>query len=139
MLEFLATLCSGLFAGAAIYVSLVQQPAALGAEGGVAGRLFAPMYARASRMQAPLAFVGSAAGLLAWITGSGWLWLLGALLLAGVIPLTLLRIQPITRELLAPDRDPEAPETIALLDQWGALHGGRSVLGALSFLCFLLA
>lgn len=135
MLHFVAVLCAGLFTGAAVYVSLVQQPAAL--EAGVAGRLFAPMYGRAAALQASLAVVGSLAGLLAGITGgAGGLSIVGALLLFAVVPYTLVRIKPLNDALVEPDRDPSAEETLRLLEQWGRLHRLRSLAGALAFLCF---
>lgn len=138
MLEFFATACSGVFAGAAIYISVVQQPAALEAGGGVAAALFPPMYRRAARMQASLAVVGSLSGLLAWLSGAGLLWLAGAVLLGFVIPFTLLRIKPVNDQLLAPGLDPAAPEVAELVRTWGRLHRIRSASSALAFLVFLL-
>lgn len=139
MNEFLATLCAGIFAGAAIYVSAVQHPAAVEAGRPVAAALFPPMYRRAAPIQGGLAVVGSISGLLAWISGSGASWLLGALLLGSVVPLTLLVIKPVGDRLLVPGLDPEAPELPDLLRRWGRLHALRSASSALAFLLFLLA
>lgn len=135
MLHLVALLCGGIFAGAAVYISVVQQPAAL--QAGVAGRLFAPMYARAAPMQASLAMIGSLAGLLAGVTGSaGGLSIVGALLLLAVVPYTLVRIKPLNDALCEPTCEPDAPETLRLLGQWGRLHHARSLAGGLAFLCF---
>ena len=102
LLEFLATACAGIFAGAAIFVSVVQHPAVLEVGGTSSARFFPPMYRRGAPMQAGLAMVGSVAGLLAWFFGSGLLCLVGALLLGSVIPFTLFRIKPVNDRLLAP-------------------------------------
>lgn len=63
-LELIATVCAGLFAGAAIYINLVEHPARL--EGGTAAALaqWRPSYRRATIMQASLAVVGSVS---AWL------------------------------------------------------------------------
>ena len=65
MFEFLALLCAGVFFGAAVYVSIVQHPAALRVGGALAARFFPPMYQRAAPMQASLAILGSVSGLVA--------------------------------------------------------------------------
>ena len=54
----LATFCCGIFFGAALYISLVQHPAALETGADFAARFFTPMYNRAAIMQASLALVG---------------------------------------------------------------------------------
>ena len=138
MLEFLATACSGIFAGAAIYVSVVQHPAVLQVGNAIAAKSFPPMYRRATPMQAGLAVVGSLSALLAWLTGSGVLWLLGALVLGFVVPFTLFAIKPVNDQLLAPGLDLSAPEVPELLRRWGVLHRVRSGSSALAFLLFLL-
>lgn len=136
MLEFLATACATIFAGAAIYISVVQHPAALDAGTEIARALFRPMYRRAAPMQAGLAVVGSLAGLLAWLSGSGWPWLIGALLLGSVVPFTLLRIKPVNDQLLGLDAD--VPDASTLLRRWGRLHWVRSGCGAAGALLYLL-
>jgi hypothetical protein len=55
--EFLATLGTGLFAGAALYVNLAEHPARMSRDTRVALEVWAPSYALATRMQAPLAIV----------------------------------------------------------------------------------
>jgi len=139
MLELLATACAGLFAGAAVFVSAVQHPAALESGTRVAGPLFPPFYRRAALMQAGLAAVGSLAGILAWLSGSGAGWLVGSLLLGSVVPFTLVAMRDLNARLLAPELDPDHPELPELLRRWGRLHAVRSACGGLGFLVFLLA
>lgn len=138
MNELLATLCCGIFAGAAVYISAVQHPAAVRAGIPVAAAFFPRMYRRAAPMQGGLAGVGSVSALLAWLSGSGTSWLAGALLLGSAIPVTLLVIKPVNDRLLAPDLDPADPAVPGLLRRWGRLHAVRSASSALAFVLFLL-
>jgi Anthrone oxygenase len=133
ILEILATLCAGLFAGAAIYINAVEHPARLACGTALAVREFAPSYHRATVMQVPLALLGLLASVGAgWRTGHG-AFLVGGLLLGAVVPFTLLVILPTNRRLLAPTLDPDSLEAAALLRRWGQLHAVRSVLGGLAF------
>ena len=135
--ELLAIACSGLFAGAAAYISVVQQPAALRAGVGVALAYFPHMYRHAAPMQVALAIAGSVSGFVAWIQGAGVLWLAAALLLGSVIPFTLLGIKPVNDRLLASGLDPGAAETRELLQRWARLHAVRSASSTVAFLLFL--
>jgi uncharacterized membrane protein len=133
LFEFLATLCSGLFAGAAIYITLVEHPARLECGTEVAATEFGPSYRRAALMQASLAAIGLVAAVVAWIQGGGVVVLLGGLLLGLVIPFTLLVILPTNQRLLDPDLDRSSAEASMLLDRWGRLHAVRSGLSSVAF------
>jgi len=133
LFELIATLCAGLFAGAAIYISLVEHPARLECGTELAVTEFGPSYRRATLMQASLAAVGLAAALVAWFQGRGLLVLVGGLLLGVVIPFTLVIIFPTNKRLLDPGLDRRSAEAAALLDRWGRLHAVRSVLSAIAF------
>jgi hypothetical protein len=71
LLELLATLCAGLFAGAAIYITLVEHPARLECGTQLATTEFGPSYRWASFMQASLAAIGLVAAVAAWVQGRG--------------------------------------------------------------------
>jgi hypothetical protein len=137
MLELLATACAGAFAGAALYISVVQHPAVLELGAPTASAFFPLMYRRAAPLQAGLAIVGSIAGACAWIAGAGALCLLGALLLGFVVPFTLLGIKPVNDRLLEPGLDPSAGDVPRLLRRWGILHGVRTASSGAAFLVFL--
>lgn len=136
MLQILATLSTGLFAGAAIYISLVEHPVRTILETQAAATQWAPSYRRATWMQAPLAIVGLLAGALACLMGAGIGWLIGALLIGAVVPVTFKIIMPTNHMLLEPGRDLNSPETRALLDRWGKLHLFRSGLSMVAFALF---
>jgi hypothetical protein len=131
--ELVATLCAGLFAGAAIYITLIEHPARLECGTELAATVFGPSYRRAAVMQASLAAVGLVAAGLAAVRGSGTVVLIGGVVLGSVIPFTLLVILPTNRRLLAPDLVRGSAEAAALLRHWGRLHMVRSVTGVLAF------
>jgi hypothetical protein len=62
-LEFIATFTAALFAGAALYINLAEQPARMRLDTRAAALQWAPSYARATWMQAPLALPSLVAGL----------------------------------------------------------------------------
>ena len=132
-LMVVAVLCCGIFAGAAIYINLVEHPARTEVGTAAAHAEWAPSYRRATLMQAPLAIIGGIAAFGAWLTGAGLGWLIGGLLLVSVVPVTFLVIMPTNRALLAPDASKDVPRLTALLARWNRLHAIRSLLSAVAF------
>ena len=130
--ELLALVCAALFAGASIYVSVVEHPARLLCGPAVALAQWRPSYKRAAAMQSALAAVGVLSAIVAYARGRGLAVLVGGLVLATVVPFTLLVIMPTNRQLLDPARTAETPETSALLDRWGRLHAVRAVASLLA-------
>lgn len=133
ILEILATLAAGAFAGAAIYINVAEHPARMVLATSAAARQWAPSYVRATRMQAPLAVIGGLAGIGAWLAGGGTGWLATGLLLGAVVPFTLIVIMPTNRRLLDPARDLASEETRGLLGRWARLHAVRSALSLAAF------
>lgn len=133
MFEALATLCAGLFAGAAIYITLVEHPARLECGTVLAATVFRPSYRRAAVMQASLAIAGFIAACLAWAQGRGVLVLVGGVLLGTVVPFTLLVILPTNNRLLDRNLERGSAEAAALLRRWGQLHAVRSAVSGLAF------
>ncbi|MPY89798.1 MAG: DUF1772 domain-containing protein [Luteitalea sp.] len=131
---FLATLCTGVFAGAAIYITLVEHPARLACGTAAAVAEFGPSYRRAAPMQASLAAVGSLAAVVGWWQGYGSPLLIAGLLLGSVIPFTLLVIYPTNTRLLDPRLDSSSPEAAVLLRRWGRLHLVRSLASGAAFI-----
>ena len=138
MLLILATLATGLFAGAAVYINLVEHPARVSCGTDTAIREFVPSYQRASVMQASLAIVGATCGLIAgWQQQDGVL-IVAALLIGAVVPFTLVIVAPTNKQLLAPSLDRQGPLAAALLRRWAALHAVRSILSAIAFAMFVV-
>jgi uncharacterized membrane protein len=137
--KLLTTLCCGLFAGAAIYISLVEHPARIECGTELAATEFGPSYRRAAVMQASLAALGLIGSIVAWLTGGGLGWLVGGLLLGSVIPFTLVIIRPINQQLLDPTLDKESQQAQELLSRWGKLHAVRSALSGMALVIFLFS
>jgi hypothetical protein len=137
LLQLVAIFCTAVFAGAAIYINLVEHPARMSC--GTSGALaqWAPSYRRATRMQAPLALVAFLAAVTAWAMGAGMAWLIAGLLIGAVIPFTLIVIKPTNDKLLAPDRDGATADTGQLLDRWARLHAVRSGLSLVALAILL--
>jgi hypothetical protein len=85
LIQLVATLSTGLFSGAALYINLVEHPTRILCGTAIAVTEFGPSYKRAAVMQATLAVLGSMSGIIAWLMTSGITWLLGGLLLVAVI------------------------------------------------------
>ena len=135
--QFVAVLCAALFAGAAVYINLVEHPARMGLDTRSAAMQWAPSYERATWMQAPLALLSFLAGVAAWLLGGALLWLFAALLIGAVVPFTLIVIKPTNEQLLARERDLASAETRKLLERWGALHAARSAASAIATVLML--
>jgi uncharacterized membrane protein len=137
-LLMLATLCAGLFAGAAIYINAVEHPARMSCGTDLALREFAPSYRRATFMQAPLALAGCVTGLwAAWVLGDAWL-AFSAFLLGASVPFTFVAIMPTNHQLLDPALDPRSPKAAQLLTRWGRLHAVRTTSSSAAFGLFLV-
>ena len=134
-----AVLASTLFAGAALYVNLVEHPARLSCGTELAATEFAPSYKRATVMQVALAVVAAAAGLLRGALGGGAIWIVGAATIFAVIPFTLLVILPVNNRILDPARDKASMETRTLLERWGRLHAVRTIGSLAASLLFIVA
>ena len=85
-------LACSLFAGAAVYLSLVEHPARMECGVELAATEFPPSYRRASVMQAILAAVGLLSSIAAWLAGAIFWWAIAGALLGSVIPFTLIVI-----------------------------------------------
>jgi Domain of unknown function (DUF1772) len=135
----LGLVVAALFAGAAIYVSFVEHPARQNLAPAAALTEWKPAYKRGAAMQASLAVIGFALGLVAWWQTGAWIWLLGAIVLVANWPWTLLVILPVNKQLLATDPGAASRETVEMLDRWARLHAMRTALGVVATLIFLWA
>ncbi len=137
-MQFIATFSAALFAGAAVYINLVEHPARMSCGTEAAANEWAPSYRRATWMQAPLAVIGFICAVIAWLADSGVAWLIGGVLLGLVVPFTLFVIMPTNKRLLASGLDKRSQETRQLLDRWNTLHAVRTALSVVALVTFLL-
>jgi Domain of unknown function (DUF1772) len=135
----LALLTAAVFAGAAIYINVAEQPSRLQLDDRALLTEWKLAYKRGFAMQAPLAIIGFLSGTLAaWQTGN-WLWFIGAIVLLSNWPYTLFAIMPTNNKLMSIDLSTATSEVRRLTETWGYLHAVRSALGAVSTLIFLKA
>jgi Domain of unknown function (DUF1772) len=138
-LKLLALLSSGLFAGAAFYITTVEHPARMSAGAAPALQEFRPSYKRAASQQALLAIVCFVCSAALTLIMHQWLWLVGGILVGTVVPITLIFMVPTNRLLLDDRNQPDAQNLELLLAKWARLHAVRMVLSVLGFLELLWA
>ncbi len=135
----LALIVAAVFAGAAIYINVAEQPARLQLDDKALLSEWKPSYKRGFAMQAPLAAFGCLFGLLAWYESGQDGFLLGAILIIANWPWTLLAIKRTNNKLMAMETSDQNSEARALIRKWGKLHAVRSFLGVAATLVFFLS
>ena len=139
IVQNLALVTAALFAGAAIYVNVAEQPARLALDDRALLTEWKPSYARGKVMQANLALISTVLGLLAAYLTGRWAWVVGAALILAPWPWTIFVIMPVNKVLEATPAEAANAETRRLIEKWGALHAMRSALGAAATLVYLWA
>ena len=135
----LALTTAALFAGAAIYVNIAEQPARLDLDPRAMLAQWQPSYARASIMQAGLAIISCALGVLAFFFDYDWRWLLGAALIIAPWPYTMFIIMPTNKVLKSTLPEQANEDTHNLVRQWGLLHAVRTLLSFAAVAAYLWA
>lgn len=133
----LALVFAALFAGGALYVTLVEHAARMRIDEGSALAEWKASTRRAAPMMASLALISLIFGAWSWWKiGDDWL-LAAALSVGANIPLTLIFILPTNRRLEAMEGAPG--DVRALLGKWGRLHALRTGLGLAAVVLYLAA
>jgi uncharacterized membrane protein len=137
--EFVAVFSCALFAGAALYINLVEHPARMECGTALAATVFGPSYRRATRLQASLAIISCLSALTSWWMTRDLSWLVGTILIGSVVPFTLIVILPTNKKLLDPALDRSSESARQLLVWWAKLHAVRTACSLSALLIFLAA
>ena len=151
LLDQVAIMATSLFCGAAIYVSLVEQPARMQVPLREAARQFGKSYPRAAVLQPIYIFSSCAASATRyWITippvalqhrqskAMQQAHLVNLLLMGGCLMWTLVFMLHGNKALLAAERE-SVPRVKQLLQTWGWQHSCRSVASAAALVVLLAA
>ncbi|TIL39834.1 MAG: DUF1772 domain-containing protein [Mesorhizobium sp.] len=137
LVGLLALTVAAAFAGAAIYISVAEQPARLRLDDRALLQEWQPSYKRGAAMQASIAVVACVLGVVAWWQTGSLGHLIGAVLIILPWPWTLIVMMPTNRLVAAMDAAAVNLEARALIVKWGNLHLVRVMLGVLAALAFL--
>jgi hypothetical protein len=135
----LALVTAALFAGAAFYVNFAEQHGRLQLDTRAMLTQWKPSYHRGFIMQATLAVVSGAFGILAFLMTYDWRWLIGAAVILANWPYTVFIIMPTNKQLNATPLEAANDITRGLMSQWGWLHAVRTALGVLAVIAYLWA
>ncbi len=135
-IQFITVFSATLYAGLAIYINVVEHPARMNLKTKPAAQEWAPSYRRATILQAILSAFAVAGGMTTWLLIGGVMWAAGTIIMALVIPVSLLLILPVNYKLTDPERDKKSDRTRELLSQWGYRHTVRTVLSVIAAIIF---
>ncbi|MFG1423659.1 DUF1772 domain-containing protein [Roseixanthobacter liquoris] len=135
----LALVDAALFAGAAFYINVAEQPARAQLDPAAQLRQWKPAYQRGFAMQASLALLGFVLGAIAFAVSGQWRWMAGGVLMLANWPFTLIAILPTNRRLMATAEAQAGADSAHLIACWGQLHMVRTGLGVVATLVFLWA
>lgn len=126
---------TGLFAGAALFCSVVEVPAAAETSTAFHYAFFPHMYKRAAKFQGGLAFLGSHAAMIAAAKAASSSdklnWRAAGLLLGAVWPWTVFVMMPLNKKIIT-QSEKDASQQQAQLSRWSQLHWVRTGLSLTS-------
>ena len=135
---FIALVFAAAFAGAAIYVSWVEQPARLKLDDQALLSEWGPSDQRGVALLAGFALASAIAGFLAWFESQDVRWVFGALIVISTWPYAFFVMAPLNNQILSL-RGPDVSAARALVRQWGLIESGFAAIGVLAVAMFLWA
>ena len=123
------------FAGAAVYVNWVEQPARLALEGEALLSEWGPSDSRGVALLA-FALASTIAGFIAFFETQDVRYVFGALIVIASWPYAFFVMAPLNNQILAL-RGSDVGAARALVRQWGFIESGFSALGVLAVAMFL--
>ena len=139
MIGQLALIGAALFAGAAVFINVAEQPARLALDDRAMLLEWQKSYNSAAPMQAGLAMASALLGFIAAWQARDWRFAAGGIVILANWPYTLLVMKPINDKLHAIPAEQASADARAMVVSWGYLHAGRSALGIAAVLLLLWA
>ena len=134
----LALAFAGAFAGAALYVNWVEQPARLALDEQALLSEWGPSDRRGVALLAAFALASALAGLLAYFETQDLRWAIGALLVISSWPYTFFVMAPLNNQILSL-RGGDVAAARALIRQWGLIESGLTAIGFVTVAIYLWA
>ena len=126
------------FAGAAIYVNWVEQPARLKLEDEALLSEWGPSDSRGVALLAAFALAAALAGFIAWFESEDVRFAYGALIALATWPYAFFVMAPLNNQILSlSGKDVAAAR--ALVRQWGLIESGLAAIGVVAVAVFLWA
>jgi hypothetical protein len=138
MSALIALIAAAVFTGAALLVTVAEQPARLALDDLPMLIEWRRSYDRAAPMQAGLALFAGAVGVAAWWQTGSLAALAGAVFILACWPFVVIVVMPVNRRLQALSIA-ELGEARALVTKWGQLHSIRTGLGAAATVAYAVA
>lgn len=135
----LALAVAAFYAGAALYVNLVELPAIETLDDRNQLAAWRVALQRGFLLQAPLCIIGFLLGLVAWAGTHFVSDAVGSLAMLANVPWTLAMIAPTNNRLHQTTPEAAGAASRALIKRWGSLHSIRTALGLLALIAFLQA
>jgi hypothetical protein len=126
------------FAGAAIYVNWVEQPARLKLDDQALLSEWGPSDSRGVALLAVFALVSAVAGFIAWFETQDVRFVFGALIIICVWPYAFFVMAPLNNQILSL-RGKDIAAARALVRQWGLVESGFAAIGVVAVAIFLWA
>ena len=134
----IALVFAAAFAGAAVYVNWVEQPARLALDGEALLSEWTPSDRRGVALLAGFALAAAVAGFLAYFESEDVRWVFGALIIISSWPYAFFVMAPLNNQILSL-RGHDVAAARALVRQWGMVESGFAAIGVLAVAMFLWA